>query len=138
MSLPAQGYTGKSWHLSPDSLTLSPVLFTLILFSLCKRNIKEQSFIWEGLCDTSLGGDMGTYGEEGNSLERGWLQISQRRWGQERSLRLILDAVDRVWGALRPAVPRQDVFKVAGLEFHVLEQIRGVLRGVSCRRVGGG
>lgn len=46
--LTAQGYTGKSWHLSPDSLTLSPVLFPVILFSLPKRNMKEQSLIWEG------------------------------------------------------------------------------------------
>lgn len=38
------------------------------------------------------------------------------------SLRLILDAVD-VGGTLQLAVPRQDVFEVAGLELHVLKEI---------------
>lgn len=59
---------------------------------------------------------------------------SQKRSCWEGSLRLILDAVDRVWGALQPAVPGQDVFEVAGLECHVLKQIRGVLGNVSCRK----
>ena len=39
------------------------------------------------------------------------------------SLRHILDAVDGVGGTLWPAVPRQDVFEVAGLELHVLKEI---------------
>ena len=39
------------------------------------------------------------------------------------SLRLILDAVDGVGGTLQLAVPRQDVFEVAGLELHVLKEI---------------
>lgn len=61
-------------------------------------------------------------------------QQSRKRSHREGSLRLILDAVDGVGGALRPAVPSQDVFEIAGLEFHVLKEIRGVLRNVSCRK----
>lgn len=57
---------------------------------------------------------------------------SQRRPRWEGSLRLILHTVDCVRGALRPAVPSQDVFEVAGLEFHMLKEIRGVLSNVSC------
>lgn len=48
---------------------------------------------------------------------------SRKRSCWEGSLRLVLDTVDRVWGALQPAVPRQDVFKVAGLEFDMLKKI---------------
>lgn len=57
---------------------------------------------------------------------------SRKRSCWEGSLRLVLDTVDRVWGALQPAVPRQDVFKVAGLEFDVLKKIQGVLSNVTC------
>lgn len=57
---------------------------------------------------------------------------SQKRSCWEGSLRLILDAVDCVWGALQPAVPSQDVFEVAGLESHMLKKIRGVLGNASC------
>lgn len=47
----------------------------------------------------------------------------QKRSCWEGSLRLILDAVDCVWGALQPTVPSQDVFEVAGQECHPLEEI---------------
>lgn len=68
----------------------------------------------------------------------GWLQSRAAGWVWAQCLRLILHAVDGVGGALRPAVPRQDVFEVAGLEFHVLKKIRGVLSNVGCERVGAG
>lgn len=68
----------------------------------------------------------------GDTLKGGFSWRDWSRW--EGILRLILDTVDRVWGALRPAVPSQDVFEVAGLEFHVLKKIRGVLSNVSCRK----
>lgn len=57
---------------------------------------------------------------------------SPKRSCGEGSPPFILHAVDRVRGALQPAVPRQDVFEVTGLEFYVLKQIRGVLHHVSC------
>lgn len=63
---------------------------------------------------------MGTYGRG-----EGFLSFQSRVKGVMLlgSLRLILDAVDGVGGTLQPAVPRQDVFEVAGLELHVLKEI---------------
>lgn len=64
-------------------------------------------------------------------MERLVSEQSETRSCWEGSIRLILDTVDRVWSALRSAVPSQDVFEVAGLEFHVLKKIRGFLSNVS-------
>lgn len=76
---------------------------------------------------------MGTH-RRGDFLGEIGFRAGQKRSYWEGSLRLILDTVDCVWGALRSAVPSQDVFEVAGLEFHVLKKIRGVLSNVSCRK----
>lgn len=51
-----------------------------------------------------------------------------------RYLLLIFHTVDCVGGASWPTIPCQDVFKVAGLEFHVLKETSWVFSGVSCRR----
>lgn len=51
-----------------------------------------------------------------------------------RYLPLILHAVDGVWRAIWSTVPHQDVFKVPGLEFHVLKGTSCVLSSTSCRR----
>lgn len=51
-----------------------------------------------------------------------------------RYLLLIFHTVDCVEGASWPTIPCQDVFKVAGLEFHVLKETSWVFSGVSCRR----
>lgn len=63
---------------------------------------------------------------------------NQNRSCEEGSLLLILHTVDRVWGALQAAVPRQDVLEVAGLEFYVLKKIRGILSNVGCGKRGAG
>ena len=89
---------------------------------------------WCRLYNTGWGcGDIPNRGifSEGSVSEQ-----NQKRSCGEGSLLFILNTVDRVWGALRPAVPRQDVFEVAGLEFYVLKKIRGVLSHVSCRKRG--
>lgn len=76
----------------------------------------------ELLTDTSLGAreDVGTYGRGEGFL---WFQSRIKGVMLLGSLRLILDAVDGVGGTLQLAVPRQDVFEVAGLELHVLKEI---------------
>ena len=74
------------------------------------------------LTDTSLGAreDVGTYGRGEGFL---WFQSRIKGVMLLGSLRLILDAVDGVGGTLQLAVPRQDVFEVAGLDLHVLKEI---------------
>lgn len=126
----APGYKGQSWQVSLGSLTPEPVLLTIILSSLCKRNHKGAKLCLAGSgsgCVPSFrgggGGEKGNIGQRGIFLE--WLASEQnlKRLCGEGSLRFILHAVDQVWGALQPAVPRQDVFEVAGLEFYVLKKI---------------
>lgn len=72
------------------------------------------------------------------AVEQGQDRIEQ---GQDRTgsawpryLPLILHAVDRVRAASWSTIPHQGVFKVAGLEFHVLKETSCVLGSVSCRR----
>lgn len=64
-----------------------------------------------------------------------WRSRVRRGSGGTRYLLLIFHTVDGVGGASRPTIPRQDVFEVAGLEFHVSKETRCVLSGVSCKGV---
>lgn len=75
------------------------------------------------LRDTSPGGGRGDIGRRKGFLGGVGSRAESKGLVLEGRLRLILHTVDGVWGTLRPAVPRQDVFEVAGLEFHVLKKI---------------
>lgn len=111
-SLTVQGYmVGAGSHTQSDSTACT---INSIVSSLCEGYRKEQSFV--------CGGTFGV----GDGLEM--LQSRVRRGqGRVRYLPLIQHVVDHVRGARWPTVPHQDVFKVAGVEFHVSKETKCVL-----------